>query len=151
MWGVTLPQALHPRPEETQGPRREEMETQKWPIVVIFRSGMAVFIVWSVEESGFVIIVTFLKIFWHGKMSRGWMAKEGHIGLWDKLEYFGYWRSSETIVSPKTNKNVYTFNNNCWSNLAFKRGKELFLLPPTLKPRRANKNAVRNMCRRRSV
>lgn len=92
MWGITPPQALHPTPEEVHtGARDEETEEQQSSDVVIFCSGMWLFIVRSVEESGFVITVTFLKIVRHGKMSWGWITKNGQIVLWDMLEPLGLW------------------------------------------------------------
>ncbi len=51
--------------------------------------GWGLFIVGSVEESGFVITVTFLKILWHAKVSWGWKERDGRTGVWDTLEHLG--------------------------------------------------------------
>ena len=87
--GVTPPRALHPRTEEARGPRMKRRRSSNPPMSSCFHSGMGLFIDRSVEKSGFVITVTFLKMLQHLKVSWGWMAKDGHVGVWDTLEHLG--------------------------------------------------------------
>ena len=76
MWGVTPPQALHPRSRgDASVPRTEPRSLAcchrlQW--------GWKLFIVASAEESGLVIAVTFVKIPPECEgVVRGWVVKDG--------------------------------------------------------------------------